>query len=415
MQRELERHFRRNFIANVWDGTLWMFGFSFLSAATILPVYFAHLSSSTLLLGLIPAMLDLGWFMPQLLTARYVERLPRKIPLVLVLGITERLPFLVLAGGALWFARLPQATAVTLFFVLIGIRALASGLVATPWQEMIAKVIPVQWRGRFFGTSHSLGGALGLIGSAVAAFILARYPYPTNFAICFLAGFALTALSWVGMIFTVEPAQPPPSSLTATNYRKRLSSILRDDHNFREYILSRGLGYLGGMSFGFLAVYGIERFHLADAQAAIFTAVMSAVGMLSNALWGLLGDRRGLKVVMELATALWAVALVVALAAPSAWVYYAVFALVGAANAGFILSDLSIIMEFGPEAQRPTYIGLARTLSAPFLFVAPLIGGAVAQVWGYPWMFALALALTLASLALLQLRVVEPRGAQGAE
>jgi MFS family permease len=169
------------------------------------------------------------------------------------------------------------------------------------------------------------------------------------------------------------------------------------------------------MSFGFLAVYGIERFHLADAQAAIFTAVMSAVGMLSNALWGLLGDRRGHKVVMELATALWAVALVVALAAPSAWVYYAVFALVGAANAGFILSDLSIIMEFGPEAQRPTYIGLARTLSAPFLFVAPLIGGAVAQVWGYPWMFALALALTLASLALLQLRVVEPRGAQGAE
>ena len=124
MEPELARHFRRNFVANVWDGTLWMFGFSFLSAATILPVYFVHLSSSTFLLGLIPALLDLGWFMPQLLTARYVERLPRKMPLVLLLGITERLPFLVLAGGALWFARLPQATAVTLFFVLIAIRAL---------------------------------------------------------------------------------------------------------------------------------------------------------------------------------------------------------------------------------------------------------------------------------------------------
>ena len=112
---------------------------------------------------------------------------------------------------------------------------------------------------------------------------------------------------------------------------------------------------------------------------------------------------------MEVATAVGACALVLPLAAPSVWMYYGVFALVGAANAGFILSDLSITMEFGPEAQRPTYIGLARTLSAPFLFVAPLIGGAVAQVWGYSWMFALALALTIASLVLLRWRVVEPR------
>ena len=131
--------------------------------------------------------------------------------------------------------------------------------------------------------------------------------------------------------------------------------------------------------------------------------------MLSNVIWGPMGDRRGHKLVMEWSTALWAGALLLALFAGSRIVYYGVFALVGAANAGFILSDLSIVMEFGPEAQRPTYIGLARTLSAPLLFVAPLIGGAVAQVWGYPWLFALALALTLASLVMLRLRVAEPR------
>ena len=30
-------------------------------------------------------------------------------------------------------------------------KAFGSGLVATPWQEMLAKVIPVSNRGRFFG------------------------------------------------------------------------------------------------------------------------------------------------------------------------------------------------------------------------------------------------------------------------
>jgi MFS family permease len=409
MNNELERRFRRNMVANVSDGTLWLFGFAFLSAATILPVYFVHLSSSTFLLGLIPAMLDLGWFLPQLFTAQHVEQLPRKKPLVALLGFIERLPFLLMAGGALWFARLPQAIAVTLFFVLMAMRSLASGLVATPWQEMIARVIPVRWRGRFFGLSNGLGGALGLVGSAIAAVLLAELPYPENFALCFLIGFIFTGLSWVALLFTVEPAQPPLPRPVATSYRKRLFAILRDDHNFREYLISRSAGYMGGMASGFFAVYGVERFQLADAQAAIFTAVMSAAGMLSNALWGFMGDRRGHKLAMECSTALWAVALLVALAARSVWVYYTVFALVGAANAGFILSDLSITMEFGPEAQRPTYIGLARTLSAPFLFVAPLIGGAVAQVSGYAWMFGLALALTLTSLVLLRQRVTEPR------
>jgi len=411
MDHELERHFRRNFIANVSDGTLWLFGFAFLSAATILPVYFVHLSSSTFLLGLIPAMLDLGWFMPQLFTAQHVERLPRKKPLVVLLGFIERLPFLLMAGGALWFAQLPQAAAVTLFFILMAVRALASGLVATPWQELIAKVIPVQWRGRFFGISNGLGGALGLVGSVIATYILAQFPYPINFALCFFIGFVLTTLSWGGILFTIEPAQPPPPSPTVASYRKRLTSILREDHNFRTYIFSRGFGYLGGMAFGFFAVYGVSRFQLSDAQAAVFTAIMSAAGMLSNALWGYIGDRRGHKLVMEGATVVGAAALLIALTARSVWVYYVVFALLGAANAGFIVSDLSIVMEFGPEAQRPTYIGLARTLSAPVLFIAPLIGGAVAQVWGYAWMFVLALVLTLASLVLLRFRVAEPRSA----
>jgi MFS family permease len=409
MQREIQRHFRRNFIANASDVSLWTFGFSFLSAATILPVYFAHLSSSTLLLGLIPALLDLGWFLPQLFTAQHVEKLARKKPLVVALGVVERAPFLLMAIGAIWFARLPAAVAVLLFFGLTAIRALASGMVATPWQELIAKIMPVQWRGRFFGLSNSLGGGLGLIGSAVAALILASLPYPTNFALCFLLAFVLTGLSLVAFTFTVEPAQPPPEVPPATGYRKRLTAILRDNHNFRTYLLSRGLGYLGGMSSGFLAVYGVEHFQMGDAQAAVFTAVMSAAGMLSNMIWGMVGDRRGHKLVMEWSTALWAGSLVLALVAPSGFIYYGVFALVGAANAGFIVSDLSIMMEMGPEAQRPTYIGLGRTLSAPFLFVAPLIGGGVAQVWGFPWLFALALVLTLGSLVMLRLRVVEPR------
>ena len=173
-----------------------------------------------------------------------------------------------MAGGALWFARLPQPTAVTLFFVLMAIRALASGLVATPWQEMIAKVIPVQWRGRFFGVSHSLGGALGLIGSAIATFVLARWPYPTNFALCFLIGFMLHRL----VVDRLDVHRRAGAAAASAPCGDELPQAALGDFarrsQFPRISDEPWLGYLGGMSFGFLAVYGVEQFQLADAQAA---------------------------------------------------------------------------------------------------------------------------------------------------
>ena len=111
---------------------------------------------------------------------------------------------------------------------------------------------------------------------------------------------------------------------------------------------------------------------------------------------------------------LWLAALGVALAAQAggvAWGFNLVFALVGFANAGGVLSDLNIAMEFGPEAERPTYIGLARTITGPAVFIAPLLGGWIAQTWSYPAVFAASLAFGAGGLALLIGRVREPRHA----
>jgi len=66
-------------------------------------------------------------------------------------------------------------------------------------------------------------------------------------------------------------------------------------------------------------------------------------------------------------------------------------------------------MEFGPEAERPTYIGLARTATGPALLIAPLLGGWIAQTWNYPTLFATSLAFAIGGLVLLAWRVKEPR------
>lgn len=413
---DLVRHFRRNFLANVADMTTWLFGISFMSVSAILPVFVSRLTGSPIIIGLIPALLDAGWFLPQLFLAPLVERLPRKLPLVLWLGALERVPFALMPFMALWLPSLPSGAGIAVFLGLIAWRALGSGVVATPWQELMAKVIPVSHRGRFFGLAHFLGQLLGIGGAALAALLLARLPYPQNFAACFAVGAAGIWLSFIFLLFTREPALPPPGNAAASPldraYLRRLGAILAGNANFRLYLVSRWLSYFGGMATGFLAVYAVERFGLGDDVAAVFTGLLFGAGVIGYGLWGAVGDRYGHKRVMTLAVVLWLAALGAALIADQVWGFYVVFALLGLSSSAGTLSDLNLAMEFGPEAERPTYIGLTRTVTGPALLIAPVLGGWLAQVWGYPALFVVSFVLALAGGGLLAWRVKEPRHAR---
>jgi predicted MFS family arabinose efflux permease len=44
-------------------------------------------------------------------------------------------------------------------------------------------------------------------------------------------------------------------------------------------------------------------------------------------------------------------------------------------------------LEFGSEADRPAYVGLANTLIAPANILAPFLGGWLADLAGYPAAF----------------------------
>lgn len=414
---DIARDFRRNFMVNVGDQISWLFGASFVSVNAMLPVYATHLTSSPIVIGLIPALVDAGWFLPQLFLAPYVERLPRKKPLVMWLAVLERLPFMVLPLAALWLTDLPRSLAAALFIGLVLVRSVGSGIVAGPWQELMAKVIPVSHRGRFFGTGHFLGQLLGVAGAAVAAWLLASLPFPQNFATSFAVGAVGIWLSLLFLGLTREPAVPvverPPH--TNRDYVGRLREILRRDVNFRSFLISRWLWYFGGMAFGFMAVYAVERFHQPDSAAAVFTGILYAAGVVGYAVWGPIGDRLGHKRVMELAGLLWLAALIVALFSSAAWGFYLVFALMGFSSSGGVLSDLNIAMEFGTEAERPTYIGLARTATGPALLIAPIVGGWIAQTFSYPALFVTALVFVVLGLVMLAARVQEPRHITSAE
>lgn len=137
--------------------------------------------------------------------------------------------------------------------------------------------------------------------------------------------------------------------------------------------------------------------------------MLLAASTVGNVLWGYAGDRIGHKRVVEGGTLCTGLAALLALLARDPIVYALVFALVGLGTSGIQLAALTFIVDFAPEAQRPTYVGLANLAAAPFAFAAPLLGGVLADRAGYPAVFALSAALDLAGLLVVLLGVVDPR------
>ena len=413
---EVARHFRRNFFVTVMDMTTWNLGAAFISPTTILPVFATHLTNSTVVLGLIPALLEFGVFGPPLFVAPYAQRLRKQYPAVIALGIVERIPYFLLPLLALWLSGLNEGAAVPALIALVAWMALGSGLVITFWQEMVAKVIPVTHRGRLYSVGYFTGQLLSIGAASIAAAVLAAFPYPHNFAISFAIGIIGILASLIFLLFTVEPVRPAESRIIMTygDYMRRIRQILSTDRNYRLYIASRWLFQLGRMPLGFMAIYAVQRFAFPDSSAAVFAGILAASGMLGYALWGPIGDRWGHKRVLALSITTWLAAVCAALSVALAgweWGVYVAFALMGFSSAGNLISSANLPLEFGSEAERPTFIGLTRTAIGPVLLIAPLLGGWLIEVVDYTPFFVVSLGFTLASLALIRL-VKDPRHLQ---
>ena len=406
---DVKKNFKRNFFANLMDACFWFFGDSFAAAYTIMPVFVSTLTDSPILIGLIPALDGAGWFLPQLFLARTLEGRNRRMPIVRFLGIFDRIPFLFLALGAFLIPQLDKPVALILILVIYALKAFSSGLVALPWQELIATVIPVSHRGRYWGYSLILGKLMGLVGAAITGILLISITYPYNYTTMFSIGFCAVSISYTFLIMNVEPEIPRRNSEETINLLIRIKDVLGKDRNFLIYLMNRGFIFLAGMALAFLTVYGINTYDLPIAQSATFTAIMLVSEIIGFGIWGHLGDRSGYKRVIETSNFLLILGISSLLLVNSLGSLYLVFALMSFAHSGESIADQNFAMEFGTEENRPTYIGMSKTLTGPFFLLAPIIGGSLIQFRGYKSMFLAALIMAVLSFVVIKFFVKDPR------
>src|SRR5262245_54447480 len=213
---EVEQNYRWNFAVNFLDGLIFWFGLNFISGSTIVPLFVSKVTDSTLMLGLVAVIAQASWYLPQILSAGYIEKLARKKPVVINLGFfLERLPVWLWPIAAL-VAPYSPGWALFLFFLGYAWHGLGAGVVAPAWQDMIARCFPINRRGRFWGTTNFVGTGVGTLGAIFSAWLLENYDFPLNFGVVFsIAAVALT-FSWVFLALTREPVRSLPQASGAT-------------------------------------------------------------------------------------------------------------------------------------------------------------------------------------------------------
>jgi MFS family permease len=394
------------------DGGLFGLALGFASFGTILPLFVATMTNSATLIGLVPAIHSAGWLLPQLFTATYTSRLRHYKRTVLLATIHERIPFLGFAAVAAFLPAIGLQTGLMLTFLLLTWQGLGGGFTANGWTSLISKIIPPESRGTFFGTQAAVAN-LFISGAAVGAgYLLDWYESPLDFMYCFLIASFFFTVSWFALARTREP----------TDYDKVIErnprpfwhgagQILKRDTNFNWFLTARVLSQFATMGFAFYIVYALRRFQMNEVTAGYLTAALTISQTVANAGMGWLGDRIGHRAMLIVGAAAATLSSFLAWVAPSLSWFFPIFILSGFTNVSIWTNGMTMATTFSGEVERPFYIGLAQTLTAPATIIAPLIGGWIADTQGFALTFALSTILSIVMMSTLIFLVKEPRKA----
>ena len=418
LPQDLRDKLHHNAVVNIFDGSLFGFGLMGLASyVTIIPLFLSFLTESTALIGFVATLFHIGWQVPQLLTSSYVASLQRYKPMVLAMTMVERVPYFGLALLAFMIPQIGLDAALVLALILLGVQSLGGGFTGTAWQSMISKIMPPHRLGAFFGIQAACVNLFGAGGALLASVILERLDFPESFSLLFtLAGISLL-VSFVGLALTYEPKSHPRNVAEPVRWRQfggRLRQILREDDNFRWFLIARGLTAVSLTAISFYTIYGIRRFEMSPEFAGVLTSVLLVSNTLSSSVIGWVGDRWGHRRVLITANLLTVLGIAIALQASDVSWFYAVFALTGIVNSAQWSTIMTFTVQFGSVAERPYYIGMANSLIAPVTIFAPIFGGWLVDAVNFELTFGIFALAGFLSILVYVFPMGDPQGASPA-
>ncbi len=407
-QSASERERRRRFAGIAVAGITFQGGSAAVDSSTIMAALVFQLTGSSLAVGAVTAILRFSWLFPQLIVGFLAEKRASSMRYY-VIGGFGRASCMVLLALALFLGSGFPAVALTIAVLLLWTAySFVSGVVAVPYNDIVARSVVSSRRSRLLSVRFFGGGLLALGVAAIADTFVGRMPFPVSYAAIIGMAAGLMFLSSTVFVSMGEPAKSAtgkPRTSFATYLREGIG-VFNGDNRFRLFVFAQ---WCGG------AVLMAMPFYVVQASASGFDfqkiayllGAQTAGALISNALWGWWGDHLGkgsllqaialgrvlppaLILLMALTDALSANELLIA--------FVVVFFILGALANGLTIAVIGFLMEISPEDRRPSYSGYFNALTAP-AFLLPFLGGVLVAATNPAAVFSLSLIAAVAQFA----------------
>jgi MFS family permease len=203
-----------------------------------------------------------------------------------------------------------------------------------------------------------------------------------------------------------KPVHAEPLSLNEILSHSK--KILKVNLNFKYFLIADALILMSLTASAFYPVYGIKKFDLPASYAGTFTIILMASQVVGNFFFGYLADFFGHKINVLILALCSAAASLTAVIADNVLLYGIVFFFTGCTLTLQGISRLAIVVEMCTESERPFYIGLFNSLTAPTILFG-IIGGVLVTIIGYIPVFLIYTFISLIAFYWLYKRVKEPR------
>jgi MFS family permease len=312
-----------------------------------------------------------------------------------------------------WFLKGQALLASMLFF--IAMFGLFMGAQRVVFGLLLSKVIPLSRRGRLQAWRNATGGLIAAVLAWVAGkYFIGHNLFGNGYSTTFVFAFVLTSLGLSALqILLREPE--PPTLRPQSRFRDRLREapgLIAQDRSYACFLLVQMLATSARIATPFYILYVGRLMPLTGDLIGTLTTVLLIADMLSNLLWGNIGDRTGFRLVLLFAIVVWLAATILLLEVHVLPAIYLAFFGLGAAQAVYMMSTQTMILEFGHRDDLPMRIAVSATAESITATAGPLIGGLMADIFGYGVVFGASIGMLSAGLILLITAVKEPRTAR---
>jgi MFS family permease len=397
MEPIIEKNLRFNYILGLFNGAMIGFAEAVASPSLTLALFITQLGGSSFLVGLLSAIYKGGWFIPQFLVAHRLQRLPLMRPVYATAAFIRIICWLLIALATYTIASTNPSLLLAIFFVLMTIYSFVAGLAGNAYMTMIAKIIPMNRRGSFFGWGEFCGTAAALLAGYLVAVVLSPerdLVFPENFGLLFVLTFGAVGS---GLLLFAQVREPREvitgEEITFSQQVRAARGLVTRNPIYSRYLLTRFILSAGDLATPFYAIFAIKQLGAPVEIVGLYIGVTTLTALLSTPILSWLSDHHRLTWVLLLAAGTTPLIPLIAFGfgafahgPDAAFAFSLIFALYGIARTAANISFPTYLLNIAPPAERTLYIGFTNTTLGIATFI-PIIGGTLLDLFGFAPLF----------------------------